>query len=141
MITGMTLEKFIETYALQGKVFVDEINYLQDILPCPVCHGWGKMDWVDVARGSTRLVAEAHQSAFEVDKLVYHWKIENTDWEGTRIPCKTEYITTTPVLDAGDILCENCFGSGMYLRAKSGDGVYLNSLGRWYKKNGVMYAK
>jgi hypothetical protein len=136
--SDISLDNFMLGYNSDSKYEVEYVDLVREnIIACPDCVGWGKIDWIDMARGGqpNRFLHLADRDTFEIDKIVHHWKMENTCFKGfTDISIPAEYITTKPKLDTTDRLCETCFGSGMHLRVDHGTCICMNSLGYWYRK-------
>ena len=109
---------------------VDNIDpsFLRVAARCPSCLGWGKLNWIDVARDRSpnRSPDLDDCNSFEIDKPVYHYS-----QSGSR---KASFVTSKPKLHETDKLCKECFGSGISLNHPNGNNWYWNTLGDWYKK-------
>lgn len=134
VVRGMTIDDFLTEYEYLGIKEVEQVTFVKDSLPCPKCLGWGRFDWLQVARGSDTMRHPRHNEGgdFQVEKSVYHYKQQG------RIPSHDgksyKYLTSKPKLDETDKLCEECFGSGLSLRQEEGNAWFWNTLGHWYKK-------
>jgi len=135
VLKDLTVSDFLKDETL----YTPEINLLRDVQSCQTCGGWGKLDWITSMRGQflgkTMPYTNPDPDDFNVDEIVYHWRLENTCFKGsTGIPTTPDYVTSLSKLGPSDKLCEMCFGCGMQLKDKNGNAVYMNSLGRWYTK-------
>ncbi len=127
-IKNITIDKFLSSGGKTGHIDDVETFFLRVAKYCPSCLGWGKLDWVDIARGHSpsRLPEISDCESFEVDKPVYHFL------QGG--PTTSSFITSKPKLHETDRICKECFGSGISLRQPEGENWYWNTLGSWYQK-------
>jgi len=139
-VRSVSMKEFLEHHETNEILYSPEINFIKNTESCQICGGWGVFDWITSVRGyhlgKTLPYSNHNPEDFKIDKIVNHWRLENTCWKGkTGIPLHPEYISTTPQMEASDKLCEMCFGSGMQLTVKDGNCIFMNTLGRWYTKN------
>jgi len=128
-IKNITIDKFISSGGKTGHIDDVETFFLRVAKYCPSCLGWGKLDWVDVARGCSpnRSPLKSDCELFEIDEPVYHYL------QGG--PTTSSFVTSKPKLHETDRMCKECFGSGISLQQPDGKYFYWNTLGDWYKKS------
>ena len=78
-----------------------EFEFLQQNLPCLICHGRGLLDWIDNITKEVKYV-EGVQETFKRNPSVSPRSI-------------LEYEVSTPMLDESQSICKTCQGTGLHM--------------------------
>ena len=110
------------------KALIHVVNF--EVKYCPICKGWGKLDWIQQATGITgisdRRPRQEEKEYFKIsDEVVKHYAIGKS---------KVQYYTSIPLLDEGEKVCYQCFGCGIDIHQPHGKVTFYNSLGHTYQK-------
>ena len=106
IIHDMTIDYFHLTN-LHRYIVERKFRYVNNALACAVCHGSGKVDWIQKVRSQSRLVMDPHKN---------YWRDKNTI--NCLLPITQGYQVyhlygSQPRIYEGQEVCGRCKGTGM----------------------------
>jgi len=88
-----------------------KFEYLHEKLVCQICHGVGKLDWIENARKHTHYKFGTYTNY-----------VRNPE---TPIRLLDDYYVSSPILEEGQKLCKTCCGTGLHM---FNENAYLEML-------------
>ena len=109
-ISDLTLKEFHHIND-NDKTVKKKFDYVHEKLICQICHGTGKLDWIDNA---TKNVS--------YQPYTYKNYVRNPE---TPVRLLDDYYVSSPILEEGQKLCKTCCGTGLHM---FNENAYLEML-------------
>jgi hypothetical protein len=114
-IKNVTVDDFLYNHDRLKLLQSSRIDFLRTAVPCPVCLGWGKLNWIEIARGGL-----PRQRPTVYDEKLFNISSFIDCYRDCKKPYK--FIISKPELNPAEKLCISCLGSGIALYHIDGPG-------------------